>query len=352
MSQKFSLFVEIIDDPNIILKYLHLGINIPILHQFHKYIIGAFNAYKAKGLFLYENIDDTFFKRMTDKVAGISLIYSDGRETLFFGFCGVYDHDKKKIQVLVEEIIKYAKMHNFKYIRGPVNIPAMIFGWGFMVPGSSKKLFIGCPINPPVYQLTFLENQFYIKFEEDRYDVIVIKLNPFKLKGKNGKIQYDFSEYEYHNPKKEEIPQIIDDFINLHIKYMPPSAQISPQHRYNAEAHHDFIHNFGTESMIWTVYYKPKNEMVACGFIIPNPFSRDNKGRINSASFHDWVVHPDHRNRGLAMFMYGCTSKKVYSEGLRWGSWPVGADNIANAAVAIKMGGLRDRRHLILEYKI
>jgi len=221
-----------------------------------------------------------------------------------------------------------------------------------MVPGSSKKLFIGCPINPPVYQETFLENKFYIKFEEDRYDVIVIKLNPFTLKRENGKPQYDYSKYEYCNPSKEEIPEIIDDFINLHMKYMPPSAQISPQHKYNAEAHQDFIYNFGTESMIWTVYYKPTNEMVACGFIIPNPFSRDSKGRIDSASFHDWVVHPDHRNKGLAMLMYGCTSKKVYREGLRWGSWPVGADNKANAAAAKKMGGLRDRRHLILEYKL
>ena len=92
--------------------------------------------------------------------------------------------------------------------------------------------------------------------------------------------------------------------------------------------------------------------MVSCGYVIPNPFSKDSKGRLDSISFHDWVVDPDHRRKGLAMLMYGATSLHVFKDKIRWGSWPVGAENIANAKAAEKMGGKKDRTHLILEYKI
>lgn len=344
--------IEIKSDPHEILKYLHLGISIPILPEFQKYILGAFNAYKAKVIFLKEKTNTEIFGKKTDEVVGLTLVYDDGKETLFFGFFGVYDHDSEKISILVHALINYGKEHDYRYIRGPVNIPAVIYGWGFMVPGSTKKLFIGCPVNPPIYQNIFFKNGFYIKFEEDRYDVIVVKMNPHTLKGRDGNPRYNFSDYEYRNPKVEETEEVIEDYIRLHVDYMPPSAQISPQNRYNAESHFDFIHTFGMESHMWMVYYKPSNEMVACGYIIPNPFSKDKRNRVDSASFHDWVVHPDHRRAGLAMFMYGETSLLVYKEGLRWGSWPVGSENTANASAAEKMGGKRDRRHLILEREL
>jgi len=349
---KTQFSTEIITDPHKILDHLHLGISIPILPEFHKYILGAFEAYQAKAIFLKETINSEIFGTKTDEVLGLTLIYDDGKDTLFFGFFGVFDHDKNKISTLLDALVSYAKDYDYNYIRGPVNIPAVIYGWGFMVPGSNKKLFIGCPVNPPVYQETFLERGFYVKFEEDRYDVIVVKMNPHTLKRRDGNLRYDFSDYEYRNPKRDETEEVIEDYIRLHIEYMPPSAQISPQNRYNAESHFDFIHTFGTESHMWMVYYKSTNEMVACGYIIPNPFSKDKRGRVDSASFHDWVVHPDHRRAGLAMFMYGETSLLVYKEGLRWGSWPVGAENTANAGAAEKMGGKRDRRHLILEQEL
>jgi len=356
MAQKLELepliSTEIVSNPKKILSYLHLGISLPILPEFHEYILGAINAYQAKAIFLRELIDPELFGKETDEVTGLTLVYGDGKDTLFFGYFGVHDHDKNKITILLDELINYAKNNNYRYIRGPVNIPTVIYGWGFMVPGSNKKLFIGCPVNPPVYQETFLENNFYVKFEEDRYDVIVIKMNPHTLKGRDGGPRYDFSNYEYSNPKVEETENVIEDYIRMHVEHMPPSAQISPQNRYNAESHFDFIHHFGRESMMWAVHYKPTKEMVACGYIIPNPFSKDKRGRVDSASFHDWVVHPDHRRAGLAMLMYGETSLLEYRAGIRWGSWPVGAENVANAGAAAKMGGKRDRRHLILEREL
>ena len=50
----------------------------------------------------------------------------------------------------------------YKKIKGPVNIPAIIFGYGFMEEGSLDNLFIAKPVNPPVYQNCFLEKGFII----------------------------------------------------------------------------------------------------------------------------------------------------------------------------------------------
>ncbi|TFG26128.1 MAG: hypothetical protein EU532_10645 [Promethearchaeota archaeon] len=346
-----ALEAQIIDDSKDILRYLHLGTSIPVVQEFYEFIIPTLKAYMAKAIILKEQYNNEIFTENTDNHVGLTLIYNNDQDTLFFGLFGVYDHSECKISVLIDELIKYAKSENYKYIRGPINIPAVIFGWGFMAEGSNKSQFIGCPVNPPIYQRCFQKKGFYVKFEEDRYDVVVIKMNPYNLKRRDGSL-YDFGEYEYKNPKKEEIWDCYDEMKNLHMKYMPPSAQISPVHPINFKTHINFIYKYGTESHIWIVYHKPTGKMVAWGHLIPNPFSRDKRDRIDSASFHYWVVHPDHRRNGLAMLMYGATSQKVYREGLRRGSWPVGSENKANAKAAKKMKGVRDRRHLILELKL
>lgn len=145
-----------------------------------------------------------------------------------------------------------------------------------------------------------------------------------------------------------------DEYLRLHREYMPPSAQITPKSSKNFDNLVDFIFTHGTEEMMWVVYFKPTDEMVACGYVIPNCFSKDKKGRWDSVSFHDWVVHPDHRRAGLAMLMYGHTASNLMKPkgSGTWGSWPVGSENIANAKAAQKFKGVKDRTHLILELRI
>jgi len=108
--------------------------------------------------------------------------------------------------------------------------------------------------------------------------------------------------------------------------------------------------------MIWVVYHKPSKKMVASGYVVPNIFHMDNKGRMDSISFHDWVVDPKHRRKGLAMLMYGETSLRGMNRKtknfIKWGSWPVGSENIANKNAAEKMGGIKNRAHLIMEYEL
>jgi len=350
LNLKHELNTRIITEKVDIIRYLQIGINIPVIPELYNYILEDIKSYDAKAILLEENINNERFKEYTDKVVGIVLLYDDHDDTLFFGFFGVYDHDRIKIEFLVEKVIEYAKENKYKRIRGPINIPTVIYGWGFMIEGSSKDLFIACPVNPPIYQEVFTDRGFHIKFEVDRYYVPGLKINPYKLSS------YDFTEYEYINPGKERIWDVIDEMIELHINYQPPSAQITPKKSFNFKNFVDFIYTYGREWMIWIVNHKPSNKIVACGYVIPNIFHKDKHGRLDSISFHDWVVHPDHRRKGLAMLMYGETSLRGISRKsknyIRWGYWPVGSENIASTKAALKMGGNKSKTHHIFEFEL
>ncbi|MFX0032541.1 MAG: hypothetical protein ACFE8E_07135 [Candidatus Hodarchaeota archaeon] len=348
--RKLSIRIE--DRYEEILKYIHIGISIPVLPEFHKYIISDIEEYNAKSILLEEEIDEKDFGKQTDNVVGHALVYDDGGEVLFFGFFNVYDHDPKKIELLADQVINYAEQNDFSIIRGPINVPTVIFGWGFMVEGSRKDLFIGSPINPPIYQHIFMQKGFSVKFQEDRYWMPALKMDPHNnpalvKKGVN------FAEYEYSNPGKEGLMAIKDEYIGLHATYMPDSARITPKASKNFDNIVDFTHTFGANWMMWIVRHKESGQMAGCGYIIPDVFHLNRKEQLDSVSFHDWVVHPDHRRKYLSMLMYGETSllakDRKTPHYINRGSWPVGADNIANANAAMKMGGRKDRSHIILE---
>lgn len=367
IKEEIGLSIRILTDPQEILSQLHKGISIPVLPEFHKYILGDIKNYNAKAIVLEEEMNEEYFESRTDKIIGSTLVYEDGSDILFFGFFGVYDHDSKKIEYLAEKLIQYAIENGFSKIRGPINVPTVIFGWGFMVPGSKKDIFIGSPINPPKYQEIFLKKGFEVLFQEDRYDMAALKMDPHKDKKlisfgintgdyKNNPFDTGDYEYEYINPGKERMFEIKNEYVELYEKFMPPSAQITPKTSHNVDNLINFIYQFGAEWMMWIVRHKSTGKMVANGYVIPDVFSKNKKGEINSISFHAWVVHPEHRRKYLAMLMYGMTSLKGKDRKtphyITRGSWPVGAENIANGNAARKMGGNKDRSHLILEYKI
>lgn len=365
--KKNKVTSKILSDPNEILNHLHKGISIPILPEFHKYILRDLTYYKAQAIVLEEEFDDEYFGKKTDTITGMILVYDDGSDILFFGFCGVYDHDPKKIKALVDKLIIHGKENGYRAIRGPINIPTVIFGWGFMIEGSKKDLFIGSPINPPIYQETFFKRGFEVLFQEDRYEMPALRMNPHKdnklisMGINDGNYKENVMDtgnypYEFLNPGKEDMPKYKEEFVSMYQRYMPPSAQITPKTSHNVGNLIDFIFEFGAEWMMWVVRHKETGQMVSNGYVIPDVFSQDKKGEINSISFHSWVVHPEHRRKYLAMFMYGFTSllgkDRKTPHFITKGSWPVGAENTANGNAAKKMGGKKDRSHLILSYII
>lgn len=357
----------IIEKPQEILAQLHKGISIPLLPEYHKYIKRDLKAYHAKAIVLEEQMDTEIFGKKTDPITGMSLVYEDGSDILYFGFFNVLDHNRKKIKCLIKRIVDYARERGFIEIRGPINVPTQIFGWGFMVEGSKKDLFIGSPINPPKYQRIFMRHGFQVLFQEDRYDMPALKMDPHKNKKliemgiNNGDYKddpFDSGDYPYqfYNLDKQGMMELKDEYLELFTDYMPPSARITPKSSHAYDTLVDFIFEFGAEWMMWVVREKATEKMVACGYVIPDPYHLNRKGELNSISFHAWVVHPEHRRNYLAMIMYGFTSlrgkDRKTSHYIIRGSWPVGAENIANGSAARKMGGKKDRSHLILQYKL
>ncbi len=358
-----KLKVNVIEEPNQILKHLHKGISIPIIYDFHKYILNDMKAYNAKALILEEPLENNTLVK-SDNITGLTLVYSDGSDTLFFGFFGVYDHHPEKIKFLLKNLIDYGIKNNYKRIRGPINVPTMIFGWGFMVEGSSKDIFIGSPINPPIYQNLFIEKGFKVLFQEDRYDMPALKMDPHRnpklielgINNENYKenpLNTGDYPYEFINPGKEGMYECFDEYLQLNIDHMPPSARITPKSEQNLNNLIDFIFTYGADWMMWFVRQKDTKKMVANGYVIPDIFSRNRKGELDSISFHAWIVHPDHRRNYISMLMYGMTSLQAKDKKtphyIKKGSWPVGADNIPNSNAAKKMGGKKDRSHLILQ---
>ena len=143
---KNELTIRFLTDKIDILKYLQIGISIPIWQELHKYILKDLEFYQTRSILLLED----------GNPVGNALIYNDKSDVLYFGYFGVLNHEENKILKLMDEIVKYARKNSFKIIRGPINIPGIIYGWGFMKEGSLGNLFSGNPINPPIYQNLFL----------------------------------------------------------------------------------------------------------------------------------------------------------------------------------------------------
>jgi hypothetical protein len=159
----------------------------------------------------------------------------------------------------------------------------------------------------------------------------------------NNPLSKEFTDYEFvHFRSKDEILEYVDDIIDIHITYMPPYASVTPNIQGSAEEIIEIVCEFGRPEMVWVVKYKPTNEVISYGYILPNVFSLDENGQIDSASLHDWVVHPDHRRGGMTVYMWGMLSQELMAPKgtLTWGIWPVGKENIANSNAAKKMGGI------------
>lgn len=332
-----ELTVRILDDPNEILKYLYLGINIPIWPELHKYVIRDLNTFQAKSIILLEDGNPT----------GNVLIYHNNTDILYFGYFGVVNDYSDKINRLIDELIIYGKQNNFKSIVGPINIPGIIFGWGFMEESRISNLFVQNPVNPPIYLKLFLKRGFSVYNVQNTWEGYLIRLNPWKIK------KYDFSNYEYFNPKDiNELAKLKPIFLKIQLENLPQSAQISPRNLSLFDNYAEFIFEFGYNFMVFFVRYKPKNEIVACGTFLPNPFRKDEKGNFDSCIFFTMAIKPEHRSKGLGHLMYGASSLQLWKKKIRYGAGPVGEDVKMGTDYAKSLGGIIGRRHIILKHII
>jgi hypothetical protein len=332
-----DLSIKLIQDKYEILNYLQMGISLPIWKEFEKYIINDLEYYRAKSLLLTENGNPT----------GHSLLYNDNSNILYFGYFNILNHEKFKIQFLINQILEFAQKENFEIIRGPINIPTIIFGWGFMKEGSISNLFPGNPVNPPIYYKLFIDNGFRVYNIQNTWEGYLPRIDPWKIKN------YDFHDYEYFYPQDfKELMELKETFLKIQSENLSKSAQITPNASGVFDSYADFVFKYGYNFMFFFVSYKPTQEIVACGCYLPNVFRKNSKGDYDSCITLTWAVLPEHRRKGLAFLMYGATSLLAWKKGIRYGGGPMSEENKKNREMAKKVGGKIGRTHLLLEYQI
>jgi len=328
---------KIISNPNEILKFLQLSISIPIWPEFHKYILCDLNFFQAKSM-IFEN-DEEFIAHV--------LIYNDMDNILYFGYVGVKDHNKKIIKYLIAELTKYAREHNFKRIRGPINIPTPIYGFGFMKKGSLDDLFVGKPVNPPIYQKLFLKAGFYVLYEEYTYEGPYLRVNPWRLKN------YDFSDYEYFSPNNwQELMELKSEFLRINAENFPDSSKITPNIANLFDNYGGYIVKYGGYHMIYFLRYKPTGKIIACGCNLPNPFRKNDKGIYDSFVAYSYAIEKEHRGKSLVLLMGGANSLIGWKKKMRYGSVLTGNADKSGGNIMERIGLTKRRTHMILQYII
>jgi len=336
MNEKSKLSIELKDNPQDILKYLQFGINIPVLKEFHKYILSDLNNFHTISIVLKED----------EEVIGHTLIYDDEKNILYFGFFRIKDHNEKYIRVLLNFVIKYAKEHHFKYIRGPINIPTFIYGWGFMEDGSLKSSFITKPVNPPVYQEIFLQNGFYVKSKQETWEGTMPLFSDEDIEN------YDFREYEIYQPKDwNEILSHKMTILLLSAQNLSSESQVTPNPQDFFDNIFRFVKNYGDLFMLNLIKYKPTGKFVGCFISLPNPLRKNNEGKLDSIIVYSITINKEHRRKGLSMLVFKDFLEKAYKKQIRYLSAPIEINSIKAKNIVINKGNLsHTRTHLILEY--
>ena len=338
MTAPESLSVDIIENQEEILKNLHFGINIPVLPEFHGFILSDFRNFNTK----------SFIAKLKGNLVGHMLIYDAGGDILYFGFFRVLHHEKHYIEFLINCIIEYAKKNHFKSIQGPINIPTFIYGWGFMEEGSKENLFIAKPVNPPIYQTLFLQNSFEIKSKLGTWEGELPKISTDNME------EYNSNEYEIYQLKDwKEVNRFKIIMLILSAKNLSPKSQITPKPHILFDNFIDFAKKYGDIFMAQFLRYKPSREFVGCCLCLPNPLSKNSKGEFDSIVTYAIVINKEHRGKGLGMQLLKRTYDIAYANNIRYMSAPIELNQIeSKTIVKDKFHYSQARTHLILERKV
>lgn len=333
-----SLSVELIENPNEILNYLQLGINIPIREDFNEFILHDITVYHAKSLVI----------KIDNKSVAQTLVYDDGGEVLFFGFFGAIDHKEKHVEFLLKKLIEFAQKNQYKFIRGPINPPTFIFGWGFMTEDSLKDLSISKPVNPPIYQEIFMKYGFYIKSKQGTWEGEIYRVPKEELK------KYAFEGYEIHSPKNwDEIPSLKLPLLILSSRNLAKESQVTPSPENLFENFFSFVKKYGRIFMVKLLRHKESNQFVGCFITLPDPIKKNEKGKNNSFVGYSLVIDKEHRGKGLSVHLVKDIFNTAYDNDIRYVSVPMEVNVIECKNLAKNVFGLSyTRTHIILERKL
>ena len=331
----FSQEIKIVKDPKQILKLLNIGTNMLIWPEFEKYILHDLNHFQAKSLVLIKTLN----------VMGHVLIYHQDKEILYFGFFGAINDNKDIIEILLENLILYAKKNNFRSIKGPINIPTIIYGWGFMEKGSSKNFVIHKPVNSPIYNQVFFQKGFLVNFKELSYEGNIHQLPSQFIE------KYDFSNYELvHFDNWDDFVNLKNEFFQLTARNLPSESIITPDSGSLFNNYMDFIKQYGDLFMIVFIRYRKTNKYVGCFLCIPNPFSKDENNFYNSFSLLSTVLDIKHRKKGLGWFAIKDILDNALKHHIRYITTCIGSDAVITREMSLKFGLTLKRTHVIFSY--
>ena len=338
MTKPESLSVEVIENTNDILNYLQLGISIPVREEFYEFILHDLNVYRAKSLILRED----------NKIVAHTLMYDDEGDVLFFGFFGAIDHEEKHIEFLLGKLIEFAQNHQYKFIRGPINPPVFIYGYGFMDKDSLADLSVSKPVNPPIYQEIFAQHGFYVKSKQGTWEGEVYKISKEELK------RYDFEGYEIHSPKDwDEILKLKLPLLILSARNLAAESQVTPSPERSFENFFSFVKKYGEIYMLKLLRHKQSRQFVGCFITLPNPFKKNQEEKYKSFVGFSLTIEKGHRGKGLSMYLVKEVYDAAYEDNIRYISVPMEI-SVFECKNLIKnnLSFSYTRTHLIMELRI
>ncbi len=331
-NQSNSLTLEKLGNPEKIIKYLQIGTNIPVWEEFHKYIIHDLELFNA----------NSWLIKQQGNIIGHILIY-EYENTLYFGYLNILDNDPNKIQFIIDKLFFYAKRKKLKTIKGPINIPSIIFGWGFLEKGSEMNLFLGKPINSSIYQEKFIQNGYSIVNKQNSWE------GELKNFPKNPLKNYNFDGYELIIPKDwEEFLIYKEVYKDLTSRNLKKSSIITPATAQLFENYFNFAKKYGKPILTMFLRELKSNKIIGCLACTNNPFRKNINGTYDSFFLNSIVVNKEYRGKRLANLMFYSIVEKAIANNMKYFSSFV----VSNQQISRLLNLINTRTHLILESKL
>ena len=335
MKNSKNFIIQELIKPREIATNLHYGINLPVSKKFQRYCISDLTHFNSFSWLLSQD----------NKIVGHVLLFYENREILYFGFFRINDDDPVKISYLVDKVIAFAHQRKFKMVQGPINIPTVLYGWGFMKEDKVQTVYRGCPINSPLYNSIFTDKGFQVKH------TIVTLEGPIPQISGDILTDYDYSDYELiHLNNWTEFFNYSGDYFKL------VAENLSPEHSYtpNIEALSDnYVQieiRFGHPFMLTFIKHIPSDKIIGHLVSLPNPFKKNLKGQYDSITLFTIVIDKKYQRKGLGLLLVKTSCDKARSHNMIYTTGPVDATNGESLKLGKKIGLVHMRTHEIFEY--
>jgi len=342
MSNDSEISVEIFENPTKIIQFLPLGTRLPVEKRLENYILHDLKLYDARSIICFKSNTTEL------KPVGHVLVFNLDKDTLYFGFFGVVQDQQSSISILIRELVKYAKEYGFKRIEGPINIPTIIYGWGFLNEGGDTTPFIGKPINPPIYQKIFIKNNFRVKAVQISREGPISDLQLDNFRGVN------LENYEIYQPKTwDEVRSLKYIFLRLFAINMPSNSVLTPEPEKLFDKYLEFLKEFGDLFLLIFVRYKPNDEIVGAIIDFPNIFYNKVYNKYNGIVNFALAINREHRKGHVSLLLGKQMIKNALKNGVSFMSSTYEERNIATDQLTKNYLNHEIRRkHLILEYNM